>query len=61
VDKIVEMTRHTDEKFRETAVWVMQKSGDSRFIPALTELLQEGVIIRARVARALASLKMANA
>ena len=60
-DKIVEMARHANEKFRQTAVWVMQETRDPRFIAVLNELSQESATVQVSVARALASLKMANA
>lgn len=61
VDKIVQMASHPDEKFRDTAVWVMEHSGNPSFIPALTKLLEEGGASQAKVTRALKSLKMASA
>src|SRR5579871_4197603 len=61
VDKIIAMAKHPKDEFRATAVWVMEKSGDARFVPVLSELLKEpGKILRPSILRALARIKIAR-
>jgi HEAT repeat protein len=60
--RIIAMAKHSDNKFRETAVWVMRRTGDPAFIPELANLAREaGGSLRSKALRALASIKVAHA
>ena len=60
--RIIAMANHTDARFRETAVWVMRRTGDTAFIPELAKLAREaGGPLRSKALRALASIKVAHA
>jgi hypothetical protein len=62
VEKIIDMARHPKDEFRTTAVWVMEKTGDARFVPVLSQLLREGgKNLQPKVLRALTRVKIANA
>ena len=61
-EKITAMASHADEEFRNTAVWVMQKSGDPAFIPVLSTLTREcEPALRSKAVRALTGLKFGQA
>lgn len=61
IDRIVAMSKHSDAKFRQTAVWVMQRTADPAFIPVLSELVRDGeATLRLKGRQALARIKMAQ-
>ena len=60
--RIIAMSKHPDEKFRQTAVWVMRRTGDPAFIAVLSNIAREGGgTLRPKALRALASIKLAHA
>ena len=59
IERIVAMSKHADTKFRQTAVWVMQRTGDPAFIPVLSELVRDGeATLRLKGRQALARIQM---
>jgi hypothetical protein len=60
ISAIRAMAEHADRRFRETALWVMGRTEDSRFLPFLGRQLGESTgDLRKAVFRSLASIKRA--
>ena len=62
IPMILKMAAHPDPLFRATAAWVMERTGNPRFLPLLKQLVRDsGPGTRNRVFRAITSLKQAAA
>ncbi len=58
IPQIMKLAAHPDPLFRATAAWVMERTGNPRFVPVLEELLRSSQAgARNRVFRALSVLK----
>ena len=57
----VEMGRHLESRFRNTAAWLMGRTRDPRFLPAIAELMKdEEPLVRSQAFKALGQIKRAG-
>ncbi len=55
---IYEMGKHVEARFRNTCAWLMGKTGDPRFVPAVAELMQDpDEVVRSQAFKAMADLR----
>ncbi|MDQ2844740.1 MAG: HEAT repeat domain-containing protein [Acidobacteriota bacterium] len=60
ISLIYEMTRHTEPRFRNTASWLMGRTGDPRFALAFSELMNDSdEIVRAQAFKGLGEVRKA--
>ena len=60
IEQILLMAQDSRDLFRSTAAWVMGRTGDPRFQPALVNLIRDSAPVRTTAFRALGSLKQAR-